>query len=95
MRLEEDRTMTATKKMRVDLKGQVRYPVTATLELVVPADATPDEIAELASELERQVPWWAAPDGSPQFPVGRRTRRPGSRPPDSRGAGPRGGGAVT
>jgi hypothetical protein len=36
-----------------------------TLVLAVPADATPDEIAKLASELEKQVPWWAAPDGSP------------------------------
>jgi hypothetical protein len=58
--------MTATKKVKVDLRGQVRYPVTATLVLIVSADATRAEIATLASELEKRVRWWAAPDGSPQ-----------------------------
>jgi hypothetical protein len=54
--------------MRVDLTGHVQFPVTATLVIAAPADATPDEIAMLAYELEELVPMWAAPDGSPLFP---------------------------
>jgi hypothetical protein len=57
-----------TKTLSVDLFGHVQVPVTGTLVIKMPVDATEEEIAGLGEELEGLVQQWENPDGIREDP---------------------------